>query len=82
MKAKELVEQLQQFDPDEQIIALVWYKDSFEPNENDDYVLTDEAWNKVVEEFMVSGGLDDHDQAISEQISDAVSEHSEERVEE
>jgi hypothetical protein len=78
MKARELVDQLQKYDPDEEVIALVWYKDSFNFDEEEDKKLTDEGWKKVVDEFMDNGGLDGHDSAISTEISDSVSEHLEE----
>ena len=66
MKARELVDQLQKYSPDEEVIALVWYKDSFGLDEDNESTLTDEAWKKVVDEFMDNGGLDGHDSAISE----------------
>jgi hypothetical protein len=78
MKARELVDQLQKYSPDEEVIALVWYKDSFGLDEDNESTLTDEAWKKVVDEFMDNGGLDGHDSAISEEISNAVSEHTKE----
>ena len=61
MKARELVDQLQKYSPDEEVIALVWYKDSFGLDEDNESTLTDEAWKKVVDEFMDNGGLDGHD---------------------
>jgi hypothetical protein len=76
MKARELVDQLQKYDPDEEVIALVWFKDTFDFDNNDDLTLTDEAWLKVVKEMEEQGGIDSGDQQISEQISEAVIEHS------
>ena len=76
MKARELVDQLQKYDPDEEVIALVWFKDTFDFDNNDDLTLTDEAWLKVVKEMEEQGGIDSGDQQISEQISEAVTEHS------
>ena len=76
MKARELVDQLQKYDPDEEVIALVWFKDTFDFDSNEDLTLTDEAWLKVVKEMEESGGIDAGEQQISEHISDAVTEHS------
>ena len=76
MKARELVDQLQKYDPDEEVIALVWFKDTFDFDSNEDLILTDEAWLKVVKEMEESGGIDAGEQQISEHISDAVVEHS------
>ena len=58
MKARELVDQLQKYDPDEEVIALVWFKDTFDFDNNEDLTLTDEAWLKVVKEMEESGGID------------------------
>jgi predicted ATP-dependent Lon-type protease len=76
MKARELVDQLQKYDPDEEVIALVWFKDTFDFDNNDDLTLTDEAWLKVVKEMEESGGIDSGEQQISEHISESVVEHS------
>ncbi len=62
MKARELVDQLQKYDPDEEVIALVWFKDTFDFDNNDDLTLTDEAWLKVVKEMEEQGGIDSGDQ--------------------
>ena len=76
MKARELVDQLQKYDPDEEVIALVWFKDTFDFDSNEDLTLTDEAWLKVVKEMEESGGIDAGEQQISEHISESVVEHS------
>lgn len=82
MKARQAVDILQNLNPDDEVIMLLWTKETFDYDEDDDSVLTDEAWKKVVSEFEEQGGLDSGDQQISEAISDAVSEYAEERVEE
>lgn len=82
MEARQAVDILQNLNPDDEVIMLLWTKETFDYDENDDFVLTDEAWKKVVSEFEEQGGLDSGDQQISEAISDAVSEYAEERVEE
>lgn len=77
MKARDLVNQLQQHDPDEEVIALVWYKDSFDYSDDDDVILTNEAWKKIVAEMEEQGGIDSGDQQISETISEMASEYAE-----
>jgi len=76
VKAREAVDLIQKFDPDEEIIFLMWTKDTFDFDNNDDLVLTNEDWLKVVKEMEEQGGIDSGDQIISEQISEAVVEHS------
>jgi hypothetical protein len=51
MKAREAVDLIQKFDPDEEIIFLMWTKDTFDFDNNDDLVLTNEDWLKVVKEM-------------------------------
>ena len=79
MKARDLVNQLQQHDPDEEVIALVWYKDSFDYSDDDEVILTNEAWKKIVAEMEEQGGIDSGDQQISETISEMASEYAEPR---
>jgi hypothetical protein len=81
MKAREAVNLIQNLNPDDEVIMLLWTKDTFDYSDDDDMILTDEAWKKVVSEFEEQGGLDSGDQQISEAISDAVSEYAEERIE-
>lgn len=77
MKARDLVNQLQQHDPDEEVIALVWYKDSFDYSDDEEVILTNEAWKKIVAEMEEQGGIDSGDQQISETISEMASEYAE-----
>ena len=76
MKAREAVDLIQKFEPDDEINFLMWTKDTFDFDNNDDLVLTNEDWLKVVKEMEKQGGIDSGDQIISEQISEAVVEHS------
>lgn len=72
MKARDAVDVIQQVNPDDEVIMLLWTKDTFD----DENVLTDEAWKKVVSVMEDESGLDSGDQQISEIISDLVSEYS------
>lgn len=78
MKARDAVDVIQQVNPDDEVIMLLWTKDTFD----DENVLTNEAWKKVVSVMEDEGGLDSGDQQISEIISDFVSEYSEPRGDE
>lgn len=77
MKAREAVDLIQKLNPDDEVIMLLWTKDTFDFDESDDVVLTDDAWKKVVAVMEEEGGLDSGDQQISELISETVSEYAE-----
>lgn len=81
MKVKDAINSLQRLNPDEEIIWLMWNKETFD-DWSDDAVLTDEGWNKVVSIMEEGGGMDSGDQQISELIGELVTEHSEEVEEE
>lgn len=72
MKVHQLLKELNALNPDDDLCVLYWEKSAFDYSEDDEFVLTKEAWAKVVEEF------DDMDFiSIGEWISDAVIEHTE-----
>lgn len=75
MKAKDLVEMIQKYGPEEEVLALIWFKDGFDFPDDDELQLTDDGWAKVVAD-MENGGFDADDQYISEKISDLCGEHS------
>ena len=77
MKAREAVDLIQKLNPDDEVIMLLWTKDTFDFDESDDVILTDDAWKKVVVTMEEEGGLDSGDQQISELISETVSEYAE-----
>lgn len=51
MKVKELLDNLNKLDPDEHICALVFYKSQFDYAPDDEVTLTDDAWEKLCNEF-------------------------------
>ena len=77
MKAREAVDLIQKLSPDDEVIMLLWTKDTFDYDENDEVVLTDDACKKVVSGMEEEGGLDSGDQHISEIISEMASEYAE-----
>jgi hypothetical protein len=75
MKVKDLIKVLQeQNKPDEEILVVWWEKHHFDYADDDELVLTDEAWLKVSDEFDKWGNAG---YEIGEWIADAVSEHAE-----
>lgn len=75
MKVSQLINTLlEQNKPDDEIIVLWWEKRNFDYSENDELVLTDDAWRKVSDEFDT---WDNAGQDIGEWIADAVVEHAE-----
>jgi len=75
MKVSQLIKILQENNkPDDEIIVLWWEKQNFDYTDDDELVLTDEAWRKVSEEFDT---WDNAGESVGEWIADAVSEHAE-----
>lgn len=48
MKVKELLAQLNQLDPEENVCALIITKEEFDYSEEDEVMLTNEAWDEIV----------------------------------
>jgi hypothetical protein len=51
MLVSDLLEILNRFSPDENICALIYDKSIFDYGDDDDMVLTTDAWNKICKEF-------------------------------
>jgi hypothetical protein len=78
MKARVALDLIQKVNPDDEVIMLLWTKDTFDDEQfREENILTDEAWKKVVVTMEDEGGIDSGDQQISEIISELVSEYSE-----
>ncbi len=78
MKARVAVDLIQKVNPDDEVIMLLWTKDTFDDEQfREENILTDEAWKKVVVTMEDEGGIDSGDQQISEMIAELVSEYSE-----
>lgn len=74
MKVSQLIKQMNELNPDDEIIVLWWQKFDYDYEQGDELVLTNEAWNKISTEF---DAWDDAGNDISEWIADAVIEHAE-----
>jgi hypothetical protein len=78
MKARVALDLIQKVNPDDEVIMLLWTKDTFDDEQfREENILTDKAWKKVVVTMEDEGGIDSGDQQISEIISELVSEYSE-----
>jgi len=77
VKVSELMKQLGELKPDDDIIALWWEKPSFDYDPEDEVQLTDSAWQEICREF---NEWEDAGNDISEWIADAVIEKSEENL--
>ena len=77
MKVSELIRQLNQLNPNDDICALYWEKPSYDYDDDDENVLTTEAWAEICHEF---DEWDDAGVELSEWIADAVIEKTEVRV--
>lgn len=77
MKISQIIERFQEdLDNfgDAEVIVIWWEKRNFDYADDDELILTDEAWRKVSDEF---DSWDNAGTDITEWISDAVSEHAE-----
>ena len=77
MQVKDIIATLNNcFKQDEELVVLFYSKDEFDYEPDDEVVLTDEGWNKIVKVMHESGGLDSADQILSETISEMCSEYA------
>ena len=51
MKVKEIINALKDYDPEERVMIAYWTKDEVQEWFSDDEVITNELWNKAVDEF-------------------------------
>jgi len=78
MQVKDIIATLNNcFKQDEELVVLFYSKDEFDYEPDDEVVLTDEGWNKIVKVMHESGGLDSADQQLSETISEMAGEFAE-----
>jgi len=76
MKVAELLKQLNELNPNDDICVLYWEKPSFDYDDDDENVLTAEAWAEICTQF---DKWEDAGNELSEWIADAVIEMTEER---
>jgi hypothetical protein len=77
MQVKDLITTLtDNYSPDEELVVLFYSKEEFDFESDDEMILTDAGWLKIVKEMHESGGLDSADQIISETISEMAGEYA------
>lgn len=74
MKVRELITQLSEMEQESEICALVYDKEMFDYSDDDEVVLTDESWNRIVKEFENDLGIVNN---VYDWIAEAVSEYAE-----
>jgi len=74
VRVKTLMEMLNRYSPEDNLCVLFWDKDSYAWSPDDEYLLTDEAWDEVCEEF---DNWPDAGSEVGEWIADAVGEKGE-----
>ena len=75
MKVQTLMEALQKMNPEEEICVLLYSKDQFDYDPEDEVELTTEAWNKICQDFDEAPFGD-----IWESLASAVSDEATDRV--
>lgn len=75
MKVQTLIEALQKMNPEEEICVLLYSKDMFDYDPEDEVELTTEAWNKICQDFDEVPFRD-----IWESLASAVSDETTDRV--
>jgi len=71
MKVKDVIKNMQNCNPDEEIVVLWWSKDIFD---DEDSTISDDVWSNVVKEVN-DNYLDYSSQVISEDILNVLVEH-------
>lgn len=72
MKVKDVIKNMQSYNPEDEIVILHWTKDIFDDEDNP---LTDEVWSKVVKTLDETSNLDFANQVISEEILEVLREN-------
>ena len=72
MKVKDVIKNMQNYNPEDEIVILHWTKDIFDDEDNP---LTDEVWSKVVKTLDETTNLDFANQVISEEILEVLREN-------
>jgi hypothetical protein len=71
MKVKDVIKNMQDYNPDDEVVILWWTKDIFDDENN---TISDDVWAKVVKD-VDDNHLDFSSQVISEEILDVLREN-------
>ena len=72
MKVKDAIKNMQNHNPEDEIVILYWTKDIFNDEDNP---ITDEVWSKVVKTLDDTSNLDFANQVISDEILEVLREN-------
>ncbi len=72
MKVKDVIKNMQDYNPEDEIVILHWTKDIFDDEDNP---ITDDLWSKVVKTLDETTNLDFANQVISEEILEVLREY-------
>ena len=72
MKVKDVIKNMQSYNPEDEIVILHWTKDIFDDEDNP---ITDEVWSKVVKTLDETTNLDFAQQVISDEILEVLREN-------
>jgi hypothetical protein len=69
MKVKDAIKNMQNHNPEDEIVILYWTKDIFDDEDNP---ISDQVWSKVVKTLDDTSNLDFANQVISDEILDVL----------
>jgi hypothetical protein len=72
MKVKDVIKNMQNYNPEDEVVILWWTKDIFDEEDNP---ITDEVWVKVVKTLDDTSNLDFANQVISDEILEVLREN-------
>ena len=72
MKVKDVIKNMQNYNPEDEIVILYWTKDIFNDEDNP---ISDQVWSKVVKTLDDTSNLDFANQVISDEILDVLREN-------
>jgi hypothetical protein len=72
MKVKDVIKNMQNYNPEDEVVILHWTKDIFDDEDNP---ITDEVWSKVVKTLDETTNLDFANQVISDEILEVLREN-------
>jgi hypothetical protein len=72
VKVKDVIKNMQDYNPEDEVVVLWWTKDIFDDEDNP---ITDEFWSKVVKILDNASHLDFAQQVISEEILEVLREN-------
>ena len=72
MKVKDVIKNMQNYNPQDEVVILHWTKDIFDDEDNP---ISDQVWSKVVKTLDDTSNLDFANQVISDEILEVLREN-------